>query len=196
MDREHVQSFFTELRDIHQIGVPVKETSYYPCLSNLFNATGKKLRPRVLCVIHPRSVGAGLPDGALVTPDQKSSEDDPLAAGLIPARGVLEIKSPGEDAADVVATEQVRKYLAKYGLVLVTNFRQFILLSRGANNLPVVLETFTIAPSEKAFWKAVQTPHTLTERLGTSFLEFLTRVMLHAAPLTNPHRGGNRTYIG
>jgi hypothetical protein len=186
VDREQVQSFFTEMGEIHRSGMAVKETSYYPCLSNLFNATGKKLRPRVRCIIHPRSIGAGLPDGALVTPDQKSSEDDPLAAGLIPARGVLEIKSPGEDAADVVATEQVRRYLAKYGLVLVTNFRQFILLSRGANNLPVVLETFTIAPSEKAFWKAVQTPHTLTERLGTSFLEFLTRVMLHAAPLTKP----------
>lgn len=186
MDREQVQSFFTELRDIHQSGIAVKETSYYPCLSNLFNTIGKKLKPHVRCIIHPRSIGAGLPDGALITADQKSSDDDPLSAGLIPARGVVEIKSTGEDVADVVATEQVRKYLAKYGLVLVTNFRQFILLSRGPTDTPVLLESFTIAPSEKAFWKAVQTPLTLTQRLGTSFFEFLTRVMLHAAPLTKP----------
>ena len=47
-----------------------------------------------------------------------------------------------------------------------------------------VLESFTIAASEKSFWKAVQTPESLTKRLGASLHEFLTRVMLHAASLT------------
>ncbi|HEV2221729.1 MAG TPA: type ISP restriction/modification enzyme [Candidatus Acidoferrales bacterium] len=186
MDLEHIEHFFTELRDIHQSGVAVKETSYYPCLSNLFNATGKKLKPRVRCIIHPRSIGAGLPDGAFLTADQKSSNDDPLAAGLIPARGVLEIKSAAEEAGAVAGTEQVRKYLAKYGLVLVTNFRQFMLISRGSGDAPEVLESFTIAASEKSFWKGVQTPESLTKRLGASLHEFLTRVMLHAALLTRP----------
>jgi hypothetical protein len=45
-----------------------------------------------------------------------------------------------------------------------------------------VLESFRITPSEKIFWQAVQTPKRLE---SGSFLEFLTRVMLHAAPLTN-----------
>lgn len=186
MDNEHIQGFFTELRDTHVSGVAVKETSYYPYLANLLDAAGKRLKPRVRCIIHPRSIGAGLPDGALITTDQKSSAADPLAEGLIPARGVIEIKSPGDDAGQVAQSEQVNKYLSKYGLVLVTNLRQFVLMSRGPGGLPEQLETFTLAPSEKAFWKAVQTPQNLTAQLGASFHEFLLRVLLHAAPLTKP----------
>jgi hypothetical protein len=75
---DHIESFFTDLRDTHMSGVGVRETSYYPCFSNLLNVIGKKLKPRVLCIIHPRSIGAGLPDGALITADQKSKADDPL----------------------------------------------------------------------------------------------------------------------
>ena len=129
MADQQIQEFFAELRDTHLSGVAVKETSYYPYLANLLNATGKKLKVR--CIIHPRSIGAGLPDGALITTDQKSSAEDPLAEGLIPARGVMEVKSPGDNAAKIAQSDQVKKYVAKYGLVLVTTFRQFILLSRG-----------------------------------------------------------------
>ena len=186
MDDQQIQTFFTELRDTRLSGVAVKETSYYPYLANLLSATGKKLKPRVRCIIHPRSIGAGLPDGALITTDQKSSVADPLAEGLIPSRGVVEIKSPGADAGQVAQSEQVKKYLNKYGLVLVTNFRQYILLSRGAGGQAEQLETFTLASSEKAFWKAVQTPQSLAAQLGASFHEFLMRVLLHAAPLTKP----------
>jgi hypothetical protein len=48
-----------------------------------------------------------------------------------------------------------------------------------------MLESFRITPSEKIFWQAVQTSLSLPKRLSGSFLEFLTRVMLHAAPLSN-----------
>lgn len=186
MADQQIQEFFAELRDTHLSGVAVKETSYYPYLANLLNATGKKLKPRVRCIIHPRSIGAGLPDGALITADQKSAAEDPLAEGLIPARGVMEVKSPGDDAGAVAQSDQVKKYVAKYGLVLVTNFRQFILLSRGAGGQVEQLESFTLAPSEKAFWKALQTPEKLAESIGVPFHEFLMRVLLHAAPLTKP----------
>ena len=86
-DNEHIESFFTDLRDTHVSGVGVKETSYYPYLSNLLNVIGKKLKPRVRCIIHPRSIGAGLPDGALITADQKSKVDDPWRTARFP-RGV------------------------------------------------------------------------------------------------------------
>ncbi len=46
------------------------------------------------------------------------------------------------------------KYLAKYGLVLVTNLRQFILLAR-VDGKTTELEIFTIAATEKDFWKAI-----------------------------------------
>jgi hypothetical protein len=184
-ENKDIEGFFTDLRDTHVSGVGVKETSYYPSVSNLLNAIGKKLKPRVRCLIHPRSIGAGLPDGALITSDQKSLADDPLADGLIPSRGVIEIKAPHEDVQAVANSEQVAKYLNKYGLVLVTNLREFIIVGRVAGQ-PTQLETFALAPCEKAFWKAVGNPKKLTQALGASFNEYLVRVLLHAAPLTSP----------
>lgn len=184
-DNEHIESFFTDLRDTHVSGVGVKETSYYPYLSNLLNAIGKKLKPRVRCIIHPRSIGAGLPDGALITADQKSKADDPLAEGLIPSRGVIEIKAANEDLQAVVGSDQVAKYINKYGLVLVTNLREFVIVAR-IDGHATALETFTIASSEKAFWKAIGNPRKLANSIGSSFNEYLTRVLLQAAPLTTP----------
>lgn len=184
-ENDPILTFFTEVRDTHVSGIGVKETSYYPYLANLFNALGKTLKPKVRCIIHPHSIGAGLPDGALVTPDQKSEENDPLAAGLIPARGVLEIKSPSDDALTIANSEQVAKYLATYGLVLVTNLRDFILIGR-VHGKPTQLERFTIAANEKDFWKAVANPSKLAEALGASFAEYLLRVLLQKAPLTTP----------
>jgi hypothetical protein len=184
-ENKHLESFFTDLRDTHVSGVGVKETSYYPYLSNLLNLIGKKLKPTVRCIIHPRSIGAGLPDGALITTDQKSKADDPLADGLIPSRGVIEIKAPDEDLQDVAGSEQIAKYLNKYGLVLVTNLREFVIVAR-VDGQATALEAFTIAPSEKAFWKLIGNPKKLTETIGDSFNEYLTRVLLQAAPLTAP----------
>jgi hypothetical protein len=66
-DHAHIERFFADLRDTHISGVGVKETSYYPYLSNLLNFIGKTLKPKVRCIIHPHSIGAGLPDGALIT---------------------------------------------------------------------------------------------------------------------------------
>jgi hypothetical protein len=184
-DNDHIEVFFTDLRDTHISGVGVKETSYYPYISNLLNVIGKKLKPKVRCIIHPRSIGAGLPDGALITADQKSKADDPLADGLIPSRGVLEVKAPDEDVEAVAGSEQVAKYLSKYGLVVITNLRQFVIVAR-VHGQPTQLESFSIAPSAKAFWKLIANPKKLTEAIGESFNEYLTRVLLQAAPLTAP----------
>jgi hypothetical protein len=184
-EHEAIETFFTDVRDTHLSGVGVKETSYYPYLANLLNAMGKKLKPRVRCIIHPHSIGAGLPDGALITTDQKSAADDPLADGLIPSRGVIEIKAPEADAAATASSDQVKKYIAKYGLVLVTNLRQFIIMGR-VNGQPRQLEVFTISDSAKEFWKAVANPKKLSETIGAIFHEYLIRVLLHAAPLSAP----------
>jgi Type ISP C-terminal specificity domain/N-6 DNA Methylase len=180
-----ILTFFTEVRDTHVSGIGVKETSYYPYLANLFNSLGKGLKPKVRCIIHPHSIGAGLPDGALVTPDQKSDANDPLADGLIPSRGVLEIKSPADDAEEVAGSEQVAKYLATYGLVLVTNLRDFILVGR-VLGVTTQLERFTIAKNEKEFWQTVANPAKLAEVVGASLWEYLLRVLLQKAPLTTP----------
>jgi hypothetical protein len=94
-----LETYLRELRDIRSTGAAVKETSYYPALSSLFNEVGKTLKPKVRCVLTLANRGAGLPDGGLFTPDQfqKPSDGEPLP-GQNPSRGVIEIKSTGDDA--------------------------------------------------------------------------------------------------
>lgn len=182
-----VETYIRELFDIHRSGQAVKETSYYGPLANLFNEIGKTLKPRVRCIINIKNRGAGIPDGGLFTPDQlqKVSEDEQIIS-LIPARGVIEIKGTGEDVLRIAKSEQVLRYLVRYGLVLVTNYRDFILVGRNADNKPVHLETYHLAESEAGFWNSASNPYKMAEELGEQFIEYLKRIMLYAAPLAKP----------
>lgn len=69
--------------------------------------------------------------------------------------------------------------------MLVTNLREFVIVAR-IDGQATALEVFTVAPSEKAFWKAISNPRKLADSIGKSFNEYLTRVILQAAPLTAP----------
>ncbi len=135
-----VETYIRDLLDIHRSGQAVKETSSYGVLANLFNAIGKTLKPKVQCIINLKNRGAGIPDGGLFTPDQlqRVSEDQRFIS-QVPARGVIEIKSTGDDVQKIAASEQVLRYLGRYGQVLVTNYRDFLLVGRGADGNPVHL---------------------------------------------------------
>jgi len=182
-----VEIYIHELLDIRRSGEAVKETSYYGTLANLFNEIGKTLKPRVRCIINIKNRGAGIPDGGLFTHDQlqKVSEAERFIS-LIPARGAIEIKGTGEDVLRVATSEQVLRYLGRYGQVLVTNYRDFILVGRNADNKPVNLETYSLADSETSFWKAANNPGKMAENHSDRFIEYLKRVMLYPAPLINP----------
>ena len=71
-----LEIYIQDLREIRSTGAGVKETSYYPALSNLLNEVGRHLKPRVRCVINLANCGAGLPDGGLFTPDQFQNASD------------------------------------------------------------------------------------------------------------------------
>jgi hypothetical protein len=71
---EMLGSYLRELRGIRPSGV--KETAFYPALSNLLNAAGASLKPRVRCVINPRNQGAGIPDGGTFMPDGLPEDGD------------------------------------------------------------------------------------------------------------------------
>jgi len=130
-------TYLQDLRDIRSTGANVKETSFYPALSNLLNEVGKTLRPKVRCVINLANRGAGLPDGGLFTPDQfqRASEANPLP-GQPPPRGAIEIKGTGGDVRKIATSDQVIRYLQKYRQVFVTNYRDFVLTGRGADGHP------------------------------------------------------------
>ncbi len=178
-----LEIYLTEIATLHGA---TKETSGYPALANLLNAVGQTLKPKVRCIIHPRNQGAGNPDGGLFTPDQlKQRDEDEIFGELIPARGAIEVKSVGEDIAEFAESGQVEKYLAHYGQVLLTNYREFLLLKRIGGKTHR-LEGFQLAPDEKSFWSAAAHPRKTTDALGERLAEYLKRVMLHAAPLNNP----------
>lgn len=182
-----LEAYLRELHDIRSSGAAVKETSYYPALSNLLNEVGRRLKPRVRCIINLANRGAGLPDGGLFTADQfqKPSDAEP-PPGQLPARGVIEVKPTKDDAWTTADGKQVSRYWGKYRQVLVTNYRDFILVGQDAEGRPAELESFRLADNEKSFWAAGQHPRSLAERIGERFEEYLLRVMRHAAQLAAP----------
>jgi hypothetical protein len=183
-----LETYLEELRAIRSSGAAVKETSGYGALANLFNAVGHTLKPKVRCFIHVKNSGAGLPDGGLFTADQLKNTDEeaPLLGIPLPSRGVIEVKATNAEVDDVADTKQVREYVKHYGLVLVTNYRSFLLLKRGDNGKPVHLEPFQLASDETSFWQVAAQPRKAANELGENFAEYLKRVILHNAPLNNP----------
>ncbi|TAM54403.1 MAG: DNA methyltransferase [Acidobacteria bacterium] len=182
-----VEAYLEQVRAIHLSGAGVPETSYYPALSNLFDEVGKTLNPRVRCILHPASVGAGLPDGGLFTADQlrRTAEPDALTT-QVPARGAIEVKPPDASVDEIVKTPQLARYLERYRQVLVTNLRDFALFGRDADGKTVELERGSLAADERLFWQEVEHPRALAQREGARLVECLKRVMLHAAPLAAP----------
>src|SRR5260370_31260072 len=182
-----VEIYLRDLRYIRSTGAAVKETSYYSPLANLINEIGKPFKPKGRCIINLANRGAGLPDGGFFTPDQfqRASELEPLP-GQSPSRGVLEVKGTGEDAWVTADGKQVTRYWGKYRQVLVTNLRDFVLVGQDPEGKPVKLETYRLADSDSAFWRAAAHPHTLAQAHAARFPEYLKRVLLQAAPLADP----------
>jgi hypothetical protein len=182
-----LETYLQALHDIYISGAGVPETSGYGPLANLFNEVGKSLKPRVRCIINIANKGAGIPDGGLFTPDQfQKRAKGQLIEGQLPSRGAIEVKPTREDIDAIAESAQVRRYLSRYQQVLVTNYRDFILVGLDANGNLVKRERFTLAPNETEFWKAASHPRATAIALGDRFVEYLKRVMLHAAPLTQP----------
>lgn len=184
-----VQSYLAALSDIHLTGGAVAETSYYPPLIELLNELGRTLDPKVQCQAHPKNQGAGIPDMGLYSAEQVKAGKRKQATGageMIPARGVIEAKGVGASLSTTVDGEQVAKYVARYGQVLVTNFRAFQLVTRDGDGKPVAGEHYELAEGEKSFWKAAAHPQATAKAHGTRFTEYLKRVLLSRAQLSSP----------
>jgi hypothetical protein len=181
------EKFLQEISDIRRSGAGTKETSCYGPLAALLDEAGSALRPRVRCIVQLQNRGAGSPDLGLFVADQfqKTGDTEPLR-GQKPARGVVEVKSPAEDITQTIRSPQVARYLSAYGSVLVTNLREFALVGQGFAGKPEVLETFSLAPGETAFWEAAAHPQKTAKEVGERLLDYLRRVLLHNAPLVIP----------
>ena len=182
-----VETYFRDLSEIRSTGANVPETSFYGALEKLLNEIGKTLKPKVRCVLQLANRGAGNPDGGLFTANQfqKGTGAEPIP-GQMPERGVIEVKPTKDDAWVTVSGKQVSKYWGKYGLVLVTNYRDFVLIGKDAAGNSIKLETLRLAETEQSFWMQAAHPRKAAEKCGERFVQYLTRMMLHAAPLSSP----------
>ena len=99
---------------------------------------------------------------------------------------MVEVKPVGDDAWHTAGSTQVSRYWGKYRLVLVTNYRDFVLQGEDVAGNTVNLESFRLAESAQDFWDKVKNPRTFAWEQGTKLAEYLIRALSHKAALVEP----------
>ncbi len=176
--------YLSECRARRSTGAVTPETSLYGPLEQLLTTVGATVRPGVRAFMSLKNRDGNMPDGGLFTPDQFDTDDVEAPAGQLPSRGVIECKKPNDDLLAIADSPQVSRYWNQYSQVLVTNYREFVLLGRDDAGQRVRYEHFVLADSERAFWTADAA--TLVATLEAPFLDFLKRCLLRPAPISEP----------
>ena len=179
-----VETYFADLGRVRASGGATGERSSYGPLANLLNAVGLTLKPKVFCVGELADQGAGHPDFGLYA--AKQLQKGRPRQGQVPERGVVEVKSVGDDAWLTTDGDQVSRYWRRYRLVLVTNTRDFVLLGENAVGRPAKLETFRLAENAETFGHRLETPRTFAREVGAGLGEYLCRTLSHQAALAEP----------
>ena len=179
-----VEHYLTDLRRVRASGGATGERSIYGPLANLLNDVGATLKPKVFCVGELADQGAGHPDFGLYS--AKQVQRGRPREGQTPERGVVEVKSAGDDAWLTAAGHQVSRYWDRYRLVLVTNTRDFVLLGTDPSGRPIRLETFRLADSAEDFDRLLEKPRAFARRAGAGLGEYLCRALSHSATLAEP----------
>ena len=183
-----LETFLFALRQIHDTSGGVVEISYYGALEQLLNQAGDRLDPKVRAVPQLRDTGAGSPDFGLFAAGQfEAGLDGPPLPGQKPERGVVEVKGWRDEVPAVATGEQVNRYGQHYGMVLVSNYRDFVLVGRNAAGELAPLERLQLAASEAEFLELLRQPRRLAAaRFGDRLLDFLARALSYNAPLVDP----------
>jgi len=180
-----LEAYLSEL-SANRLAGAVPETSGYGALAALLNEVGRHLKPRVRCVINPANRGAGIPDGGFFTQSQfQKGVSEPLP-GQLPARGALEVKPVEADVRTVAESEQVRRYLKTYRQVLVTSYREFVLVGYDAEGEARLLESCSLASSDVGLWTLATMPRKAAAEHGDRLAQFLRRCLLRQAPIASP----------
>ena len=179
-----VENFFADLRRVRASGGATGERSTYGPLANLLHTVGATLKPKVFCVQELSDQGAGHPDFGLYAARQVQKGRP--REGQAPERGVVEVKSPREDVRAPGVREQTSRYRGRYGLVLVTNLREFALVGQDAAHGEETLEAFRLADSEAEFDRRLEQPRAFAREVGAGLGEYLGRMLSHRAALAEP----------
>ncbi len=117
--------------------------------------------------------GAGRPDFGLF--DARSSD----------LRGAVEVKPVADDVPQTADGRQVARYWKHYGCVLVTNYRDFLLVVKEpGDKTPRVEGRYRLADDEDSFWRTK--PHALAKQHGEGLLDFLAGAMTRTSPIVRP----------
>lgn len=168
----YVLDYLQRLHEIHATKRQTPELSYRGALENLLNAIGRELDPAVQATGELMDAGAGRPDFGFF--EIKSGN----------ARGGVEVKSPELDVPITADGSQVSRYVKQYGYVLVTNYRDFLLVVSNENGKPIVEGRCTLAADAEAFW--LLKPNALFKLKGEELADFLVGVIKRSAPITRP----------
>jgi hypothetical protein len=165
-------------------GATTAETSFYTPLDNLLNEVGKTLKPRVVFSTQVSSnASTKQPDGGFFPVIKVSKADGPLI-GQRPERGVVEIKPAGDSLADLARSNQIATYLRDFGLVLITNYHQFLLVRLNPSGTAETFEPYTLTKTDDDFWNlplaALATKHKDT------LPDYLARVLVYKVPIERP----------
>lgn len=182
--RTTVETYFADLRRTRASGGATGERSSYGPLSMLLNTVGRALKPKVFCVGELANHGAGHPDFGLYASNQVQRGRP--RRGQTPERGVVEVKGVEDNVWHTAESNQVRRYLVRYKLVVVTNTRDFILVGADAAGRPAKLETFHLAKDADEFSRRLETPRTFAREVGPGVVEYLSRALSHRVALTEP----------
>jgi hypothetical protein len=63
-------TFLSDCTAVRRTAGGTRETSYYTAINNLLDNVGAHLKPNVRCVMQRKDLGAGNPDGGLITQEQ------------------------------------------------------------------------------------------------------------------------------
>jgi len=184
--RELLSAYLERMAEIRATGAATSETSYYGALENLLNGVGRQLRPRVIANGQIRNQGAGHPDFGLYGQSQCRGGEPAPGAGAVPERGVVEVKGLAEETWFTADTTQVSQYWQHYGLVLVSNYRAFLLIGRDAQGQPHRLESFSLADTDAAFWSLRSADAATLDGIAEALHDYLRRALSYLAPLTRP----------
>jgi len=68
----------------------------------------------------------------------------------------------------------------------VTTYREFLLIAADAEGRQTMAESFSLAPTEAAFWQSTANPRVFAREHGQRLIEYLKRVFLQSAQIATP----------
>jgi hypothetical protein len=113
-----VETYLERRHEVRATRRGTPELSHRVALENLLNAVARDLDPPVHATAELADTGSGRPDFGLI--EVKSGN----------LRGVVEVKPVRDDVPQTADGKQVARYWRHYGCVLVTNYRDFLVVVR------------------------------------------------------------------